>query len=165
MKFPPPITGRENHSKWPPVCRFFSCLNTSLEGARVSSTRLAARTGRSEVEEQCDVFVGAGRQSLQVDLRVDVEVSRVAVVQDQWNDRHLSACSNTTNSLKIVTGLNDTINLFFKLQFLLLFKNHFMFCTSTYCYVLLQLEMHVRLICAIKFYSFTHLLTYLSAFW
>jgi len=34
-----------------------------------------------------------------------------------------------------------------------------LFFTATYCYVL-QLEMHVRLICAIKFYLLTYLLTY-----
>jgi len=32
-------------------------------------------------------------------------------------------------------------------------------CTATYCYVL-QFEMHVRLICAVKFYLLTYLLTY-----
>jgi len=31
------------------------------------------------------------------------------------------------------------------------------FCTATYCYVL-QLEMHVRLMCAIKFYLLTYLI-------
>jgi len=33
----------------------------------------------------------------------------------------------------------------------------FIICTATYCYVL-QLEMHVHLICVIKFYLLTYLL-------
>jgi len=36
-----------------------------------------------------------------------------------------------------------------------------LFRTATYCNVL-QLEMHVRLICAVKFYLLTYLLTYLA---
>jgi len=37
------------------------------------------------------------------------------------------------------------------------------YCTTTYYYVFIPLEMHVRLICVIKFYLLTYLLTYLTA--